>query len=71
MNAPAIPFRSYFCDGAPAEQEIQLLVGDLQRLEVYAEKGFQVPVPIPVEVRSAYERLVLAGFDRYVIKDTP
>ena len=46
---------------------ISLMVGDLQRLRVYAEKGFQAPVEVPDEIWSAYERLVAAGYDQYVI----
>ena len=46
---------------------IALMVGDLQRLRVYAEKGFQAPVEVPDEIWSAYERLVAAGYDQYVI----
>ena len=43
------------------------MVGDLQRLRVYAEKGFQAPVEVPDEIWAAYERLVAAGYDQYVI----
>ena len=46
---------------------ISLMVGDLQRLRVYAEKGFQALVEVPDEIWSAYERLVAAGYDQYVI----
>ena len=46
---------------------IALMVGDLQRLRVYAEKGFQAPVEVPDDIWSAYERLVAAGYDQYVI----
>ena len=46
---------------------IALMVGDLQRLRVYAEKGFQAPVEVPDDIWSAYERLVAAGYNQYVI----
>ena len=46
---------------------IALMVGDLQRLRVYAEKGFQAPVEVPDDIWSAYERLVAVGYDQYVI----
>jgi hypothetical protein len=44
------------------------MVGDLQRLSVYAEKGYQVPVSVPDDVWAAYDRLVAAGFDSQVIR---
>lgn len=66
VSAPPIPFAAYFNDDAPMEQEIQLLVGDLQRLRTYAEKGFQIPVEVPEPVWAAYERLVQSGYDAYV-----
>ena len=44
------------------------MVGDLQRLRVYAELGYQVPVEVPAEVWAAYERLAADGYDRYVIR---
>ena len=57
--------------GVPSENaddtSVSLMVGDLQRLRVYAEKGFQAPVEVPDEIWSAYERLVAAGYDQYVI----
>ena len=44
------------------------MVGDLQRLRVYEEKGFQAHVDVPSHVWEAYRRLADAGFDRYVIR---
>ena len=37
------------------------MVGDLQRIRVYAERGFQIPQEIPDDVWLAYEELVRAG----------
>ena len=41
---------------------IETIVGDVQRMELYAEKGYQVPVEIPAEVRAAFDALVKAGY---------
>ncbi|MEJ7830229.1 MAG: hypothetical protein WKF91_18615 [Segetibacter sp.] len=43
------------------------MVGDLQRIKVYAEKGFQIYQEMPVEVWQAYERLVEVGFNKQLI----
>jgi uncharacterized SAM-binding protein YcdF (DUF218 family) len=67
-HAPAIPFEEYANDEIPQRQVIELMVGDLQRIDVYGRKGFQVPIEIPAEVWAAYERLVTAGFGRYLIR---
>ena len=42
------------------------MVGDLQRIRIYPEKGFQIPQDIPDEVWAAYERLVGWGFTRHL-----
>ncbi|MBT8227969.1 MAG: YdcF family protein [Dactylosporangium sp.] len=41
---------------------INMLVGDTQRIEVYAEQGFAIPQDMPDQVRDAYQRLAKAGF---------
>ena len=49
------------------EREINVMVGDMQRMKTYAEAGFQVPVDIPDDVWDAYKRLVKAGFNEFVV----
>jgi len=41
---------------------IETIVGDVQRMELYAKKGYQVAVVIPAEVRAAYDALVKQGY---------
>lgn len=65
---PRVALWEYPTAEVPLLRMINLMVGDLQRLLVYGEKGFQVPVEIPGQVWAAYERLVAAGFDQYVIR---
>ena len=67
-RVPPIPFKEY-CDGDEAfDAEIELMTGDLQRLKVYAERGWQAPVTVPGPVWAAFERLTEDGYDRYVIR---
>lgn len=68
VRVPKIPFEAYWADEESMEREINLMTGDLQRLTVYAEKGFQVPVDVPEPIWAAYERLVKDGYDRFVIR---
>jgi uncharacterized SAM-binding protein YcdF (DUF218 family) len=52
----------------PLEQVINLMVGDLQRIKIYPEKGFQIYQPIPDDVWEAYEELIRMGFINHLIK---
>ena len=69
VSVPEIPFEAYVPDDEALIPEIELMVGDLQRLRVYADRGFQAPTPVPEDVWAAWRRLAEAGFDRYVIRE--
>ena len=47
---------------------IETIVGDIQRMELYAEKGYQAPVEIPPEVREAYQKLADLGYTGQLAK---
>jgi uncharacterized SAM-binding protein YcdF (DUF218 family) len=68
VTSPQISFEKYSTSEAPLEQVINVMVGDLQRVRVYAEKGFQIHQDIPGEVWNAYERLVALGFNKQLIR---
>ncbi|WP_084469184.1 YdcF family protein [Nocardiopsis trehalosi] len=55
-------------DPAASAELIHFLVGDLQRLEVYAERGWSAPVPVPPEVRDAFDALVAAGYTDHLVR---
>ena len=67
VTSPHIAFENYPTEELPMERVINIMVGDLQRIKIYAEKGFQIEQEIPVDVWKAYERLVEMGFDEQVI----
>ncbi len=67
VSGVPLSFEAYPEGNITLSDTIQLMVGDLQRLWVYEEKGFQAHVEVPREVLEAYERLVRAGFNQYVI----
>lgn len=46
---------------------IDMLVGDLQRIVEYPKLGFAIEQEVPGEVRAAYQRLVVDGFDRRLL----
>ncbi|MBO9681721.1 MAG: YdcF family protein [Flavisolibacter sp.] len=69
VTSPQISFEAYPTVEAPLEQVINVMVGDLQRIRVYAEKGFQIHQHIPDEVWNAYEQLVALGFNKQLVKE--
>lgn len=48
---------------------VNVLVGDVQRMKIFYEKGWQIKMEIPKEVWEAYEILVKRGYDRFVFQD--
>lgn len=66
VSAP-ISFEEYTGGMIPKENIINIMVGDLQRIKLYGEKGYQVPQEIPDEVWLAYERLIALGYDKHLV----
>ena len=58
----------YSNDNLPVDEVVSIMVGDLQRVKLYAEKGFQIPQEIPPDVWAAYEALVAAGYDSRLVR---
>lgn len=46
---------------------VAMLVGDLQRIIIYPQRGFAIAQDIPAPVRAAYDRLVADGFTSRLI----
>lgn len=64
VTSPEISFEDYPTPEITLEQVINIMIGDLQRIKVYPEKGFQTYQEIPPDVWQAYERLVALGFNK-------
>jgi uncharacterized SAM-binding protein YcdF (DUF218 family) len=60
--------RRYSHQALSPDDVISIMVGDLQRIRLYPEKGFQIEQEIPNEVWRAYEELVKAGYDKYCLE---
>ena len=67
VTSPRIAWRDYPTRQLTRKHLINVMVGDLQRIRLYAERGFQIPQPIPPKVWKAYEALVAAGYDRHLM----
>ena len=62
-------YLSHYANAAlSADDVISIMVGDLQRIRVYPEKGFQIPQPIPDDVWIAFRELVAAGYDGHLVE---
>ncbi|MEO7834340.1 MAG: YdcF family protein [Ginsengibacter sp.] len=69
VTSPQISFEEYPTSEIPMERVIDIMVGDLQRIKFYPEKGFQIYQEIPKEIWTAYERLIQLGFDKHLMKE--
>ncbi|WP_410634319.1 YdcF family protein [Amycolatopsis sp. cmx-4-83] len=46
-----------------AAEVVDMMIGDLQRVMIYPERGFAIEQPVPPAVADAFDRLVAAGFN--------
>jgi len=68
ITSPKIDFREQR-DSGSQDRLIDEMVGDLQRMRLYPELGFQIPQNIPEDVWSAYERLISLGYVGHLMKE--
>jgi uncharacterized SAM-binding protein YcdF (DUF218 family) len=68
VTSPQIGFWEYPTPEIPIETVINMMVGDLQRIKTYPDKGFQIYQEIPDEIWQAYERLIARGFNKHLAK---
>ncbi len=54
--------------GMTEKGAIDTIVGDFQRIDLYAKKGYQLPQFIPPEAWAAYHTLVSLGYDSQLVK---
>jgi uncharacterized SAM-binding protein YcdF (DUF218 family) len=67
MASPRLGWDEYPNEMLPKEVILPLMVGDLQRIRVYPERGYQIPQEIPEAVWTAYEELVARGYTGHLI----
>ena len=54
--------------GISENASISVIVGDFQRIELYAKLGYQLPQHIPQEAWEAFHALVAMGYDKQLAK---
>jgi len=72
VTSPQVSFGSYLEEYAnrslSAADVVSIMVGDLQRIKIYPARGYQIEQEIPEPVWQAFEGLVRAGYDKYLIQ---
>jgi uncharacterized SAM-binding protein YcdF (DUF218 family) len=67
VTSPPISFAEYPTAELPKDLIINIMVGDLQRIKVYPDKGFQVEQEIPDHVWQSFEKLVALGYTKHLV----
>jgi uncharacterized SAM-binding protein YcdF (DUF218 family) len=67
VSSPLLDFAAY-CDATiPVQQVIEFMVGDLQRIIEYPQRGFMISQEVPAPVLRAYEILIAAGYTCHLL----
>jgi hypothetical protein len=69
LASPEMTLEEYFTSELAPEKIVNIMMGDLQRIWVYARRGWSAPQRIPAEVREAYQGLVGLGFTKHLIAE--
>ena len=73
VTSPQVTFADYLAQythsSLSPDDVVGIMVGDLQRIRIYPELGYQIAQEIPEEVWNAYEQLVQAGYDKYLVQE--
>ena len=72
VTSPQVSISDYLEDakkqGVTENAAVSVIVGDFQRMDLYAKKGYQTPQYIPPEAWEAFHKLVAMGFDKQLAK---
>ncbi len=69
LASPAMTLDEYFTSELTAEKVVNIMMGDLQRIWIYARRGWSATQRIPDTVMQAYHRLVELGFTKHLLAD--
>jgi len=67
VTSPPISYEDYPNKEISKDDLINIIVGDLQRIKIYPEKGFQIFQEIPDDVWEAYEELVKLRYIKHLL----
>ena len=73
VTSPQVTIEEYLRDaekqGITHNAAISVIVGDFQRMDLYAKLGYQIPQEIPEEAWKAFHALVVQGYDKQLVKE--
>jgi uncharacterized SAM-binding protein YcdF (DUF218 family) len=67
VTSPPISFEDYPNEEISKAEFINIMVGDLQRIKIYPDLGYQISQEIPDDVWRAYEALIAAGYTGHLV----
>lgn len=72
VTSPQVTIEQYLADaerqGITHNAAVSVIVGDFQRMDLYARKGYQLPQDIPERAWEAFRQLVELGYDTQLAK---
>jgi uncharacterized SAM-binding protein YcdF (DUF218 family) len=69
VTSPRLSFEEYVAGSSVTKDEvISIMVGDTQRIKVYADRGFQIAQEIPAHVWAAVEELIRLGYTSHLVE---
>ena len=72
VTSPQVTIPQYLeaakAQGITENASISVIVGDFQRMKLYADKGWQIPQEIPDSAWAAFHQLVELGYDKQLAK---
>ena len=72
VTSPQVTIEEYLRrakeQGVSENASVSVIVGDFQRMDLYAKLGYQLPQYIPEEAWAAFRELVAMGYDKQLAK---
>ena len=68
VTSPPFSFQDYPNRLIPKRDVITIMLGDFQRIRLYAQEGFQIPQRIPRKVMESYRQLVKLGYTEQLVR---
>ncbi|MEM7146802.1 MAG: YdcF family protein [Verrucomicrobiota bacterium] len=68
VTSPRLAYSEFPLPWLSRDEVIRIMVGDLHRIRVYPDKGFQIEQEIPDDVWLAFEELVGLGYGGYLVQ---
>ena len=68
VTSPPLSFEDYPNRLISKDDVIAIMLGDFQKIRLYAKVGFQIPQRIPRKVMDCYRQLVKLGYTQHLVK---